>query len=86
MNPNDGGRVAAWHWHPDSNRSPIHYAHFHTPFDTPNNSLHYPTGRVTIESVVRFAIEELGARPQTNSWERTLAVSEELHKNHRGWS
>lgn len=37
---------------------------------------HIPTGRVSIEAIVRLAITELGTTPQKRRWERILNQSE----------
>jgi hypothetical protein len=40
------------------------------------SKLHLPTGWVTIESVIRFAITDLRVRPLSDGWRETLAESE----------
>lgn len=39
--------------------------------------LHIPTGWVTLEEVIRFAIRELGCRPRSNNWDEILLESED---------
>lgn len=37
---------------------------------------HFPTGTVSVEAVLRFAIEELGVQPLQPDWRATLAETE----------
>jgi hypothetical protein len=39
--------------------------------------LHIPTGWVTVEEVIRFAIRELHCKPRSSNWDRLLLDSEE---------
>lgn len=41
------------------------------------NDLHIPTGWVTLEEVIRFAIRELGCKPKLNKWDEILLDSED---------
>lgn len=84
VNHNDE-RIAAWHWHPNAPRSPVKFTHLHVAKSSPFSTLHYPTNRVSIEEVVRFVIEEMGAAPATPSWEQTLRNSEDLHRQYQSW-
>lgn len=80
-----GKRLAAWHWHPENKRSHATFAHLHVAAGAPFSSLHYPTGRVTIEEVVRFAITELGIEPAHGNWEGPLQESEKRHRSYSSW-
>lgn len=70
--------LVAWHWHPPNRSRP----HMH--FDRPLG--HIPTGRVTFESVVRYAIEELEAIPARKDWDDVLLATESLHVRYRSWN
>lgn len=83
----DGDNLITFHWAPDTNDiAQKTYPHMHIGTsmlskETPIlpgrfNKAHIPTGRVSIESVVRFAIEELGVRPLKRDWQRALDRSE----------
>jgi len=85
-----------WHWHPKTSASrnvdPSIRPHVHTThleIDTGKQSkiarLHVPTGRVAIEQVVRYAIEELGVKALNDDWNKLITESEALHIRHRGW-
>jgi hypothetical protein len=70
-----GREIIAFHWHPGQSQQPD-FAHLH--IDTHRRppqiqrKHHIPTGRVSLESVIRFAIQELGVRPLRPDWERIL--------------
>lgn len=46
---------------------------------------HIPTGRVSIEAIVRLAITELGVPPQKRRWERILNQSESVFTEWKTW-
>lgn len=48
--------------------------------------LHLPTARVSFESVVRFAIEELGASPARQGWQDDLDDAERRFRAFRTWT
>ena len=43
----------------------------------PVEDFHLPTGYVIIEDIVRFCIEDLGARPRTDDWESLCKKGEQ---------
>jgi hypothetical protein len=47
---------------------------------------HYPTGRISLESVIRTCIAEYGVSAQRSDWEQTLALRESDFENYRSWS
>lgn len=58
-----------------------HHVQFHREYqgvrvDFSPNKLHIPTGVVTLESVLRFLIADLGVPPLTDRWETELQASE----------
>ncbi len=61
----NGAEVIACHWHP-TGHGQVPFAHLHLAGQadtvTIDRKRHVPTGRVSLEAVVRFAIEELGVR------------------------
>lgn len=71
--------VVSWHWHPPARSRP----HLHLS----DRSLgHIPTGRVTFEAVVRYAIEDLGVTAARTDWDDILLSTEALHVKYRSWS
>jgi len=72
----DGSMILAYHWHPVG-VSPVTWPHLHLagqvaaiPFD----KAHLPTGPVTLQDVLRFAIVDLGVEPLRPDWRDVLAA------------
>lgn len=79
----DEVELLAYHWTPEASASgQTTYPHLHIGaamlsatapvFPGTFHKKHLPTGRVAIESVVRFAIEELGVAPLRRNWRAIL--------------
>lgn len=69
----DGREVISFHWHPQGN-SPITYPHFHLGAGAQIGrrelqNCHIPTETMSLERVLRFAIEELGVEPLRDDWD-----------------
>lgn len=85
------GEVLAWHWHPSTSGNAGHEPHVHVgtrelgPESLLKKKMHIPTGRVSIEEVIRFCITELGGVPQRQDWLSVLADSEDLFNMFRTW-
>lgn len=67
---------------------PLIQPHLHvkpatTPIDL--SAAHVPTGRVAIEAVVRFLLEEMGVAPQRADWDAVLAANERAFIGKRSW-
>lgn len=79
----DGGQeLAAWHWHPRS--SPHPHLHVKQSFE----HAHLPTGRVSIESVLRLLLTDLGVRPisdHEHDYLQVLDRSESPFIDERTW-
>jgi hypothetical protein len=82
----DRRRVIAYHWHPVG-RSAVTWPHVHLPKGTPFDlaQAHAPTGRISIEAVLRFAIQDLGVEPLRRNWREAMAKSEQLFLRQRSW-
>ena len=81
----DGPSVLAFHYHPRS-RVVAPHAHVHQytePVDL--SKLHVPTGRASLESIVRLTIEEFGAPPQRDDWDAVLSAAEAGFHARRTW-
>jgi hypothetical protein len=46
---------------------------------------HYPSNRVSLESVIRTCISELGAAPLREDWDSILALNEGKFLPYRSW-
>lgn len=84
----EGSELIAFHWHPGREHQPD-FPHVHITGQAGMVSIqkqhHIPTGRVSLESVVRFAIEELGVRPLRPDWDRLLAAGQAAFDTRRTW-
>ena len=71
----DGPMLLAYHWHPVG-VSPIMSPHLHIGGSVRNVDLskrHLPTGHVTLQDVLRFAVVDLGVAPLRDDWQAVLA-------------
>lgn len=84
----DGREIVSYHY--DSRpQSKVKTPHLHVRgLDTPLplGKAHFPTGRISIEAVLRFAIEELDVRPQNSDWENVLRGTEQEFFQKRTWA
>jgi hypothetical protein len=82
----DERRILAYLWHPYG-RSPVTWPHLHIPktltFDL--SRAHPPTGRVSVESVLRFAIQDLGVRALRGNWRAAMEKGEQAFLARRTW-
>jgi len=79
----------SYHWHPNP-KVPGPHAHLgHTQLADHavlSQKAHYPTGRVSLESVVRACITEYGVTALNDDWDKALALREGDFLRHRTWS
>ncbi len=85
-----GGELIGWHWHPDSlgDLRLRGHPHLHVPAGSIDRRVHVPTGRVSIESVLRLLLIDLGipARPaHVADFARVLEECEAPFIQHRRW-
>jgi hypothetical protein len=85
------GRELVWsyHWHPQSTVTNPHAHLGHTqlaPDAVLSHKAHHPTGRVSLESVIRTCISEYGVEPLQEEWDKTLALREGDFEIQRTWS
>ncbi len=62
LDDGDGRELISWHWHPGQ-PSGNPYMHLHVAGATLGPRVHVPTGRVSIESIIRMLITDLGVPP-----------------------
>lgn len=78
----DAGReIVAYHWHPDG-MSNVTAPHLHLEAGAHVGRLdlaasHLPTGRVSLESIVRLAIEGFSVSPLRREWQSVLSRGDE---------
>lgn len=84
----NGKKIIAFHWHPGQRGQPD-FPHLHmrsrvssVVIDRKN---HIPTGRISLEAVVRFVIVELGVEPRRDDWARVLDEGEQRFTAASGW-
>ena len=85
----EASEVISFHWNPHGlgkvTTPHVHLGPAVVHPDALARDLHIPTGRVSLESVVRFPITELGVIPQLPDWEDMLLHNEELFNLWRTW-
>ena len=84
--PNE--RIIDWHYHKRQNNSFEAHLHIRDDAQITNHYLvdkHLPTGRVPIEDVIRFAIEETGITPRATNWKALLNQTETVFQKNRTW-
>jgi hypothetical protein len=82
-----GEEIIAFHWHPEA-RGRYSAPHLHAGTNFFSKKRHVPTGRITLEEVLRFGIEELDVQVRPDhkaTWDATLAETEKRHKDWRTW-
>ncbi len=84
-----GRELVAYHWHPGG-ASHVDSPHLHLGVATGIShaglrEAHLPTGRVSLESIVRLAIEAFGVRPLRADWRRVLDQGEAAFNRRRTW-
>jgi hypothetical protein len=84
-----GEAVVSWHWHPDSTVQEPHIHNGSTQLAADavlSRRHHIPTDRVSLESVVRFCLDDLGVEPLRDNWDEVLTLRESMFKLHRSWA
>ncbi len=77
--------LLSWHWHPSAG---VSYPHMHVSGEVPplTRRMHLPSGRVSIESVLRLLLAEWGVPPRRDDWSQVLGDAESGFLEHRRWS
>jgi hypothetical protein len=85
----DHQEIVCFHWEGAESANPN--PHIHIGFAATDESLpigpkhHIPSGRVAIEDVVRFAIEEVGVQPVKGTWHSIVESAKGLFAKHKNW-
>jgi hypothetical protein len=78
--------LIAWHWHPTSRLDThLHIGRRHPALGA-LGKFHVPSGRVSFEEVVLFAIGDLGVCPVRDDWQGVLHDSLSRFRTFRTWS
>lgn len=79
--------IIAWHWHPGgSPTSALPHIHVTGPPDGPVvRRGHVPSGRVTVEAVVRYALSDLACTADREDWEAVLDKCEGDFRTFATW-
>lgn len=83
LQDDDGNELIGWHWHPESK---ITYPHLHVPADPIHHKMHVPTGRVSIEAIIRLLINDFGVTPLRGDHSEILDEAEANFIRYRRWS
>lgn len=83
--------IAAFHWHPLITQvgEAVQWPHLHA-YGARDaltlHKLHLPTGRISLEAVIRFLIEDLDVVPLRDDWSAILDRHEQAFRQARSWS
>jgi hypothetical protein len=78
----DGSELLSWHWHP---RTGVTFPHVHVAADDLSRKTHVPSGRVSMEAVLRMLLGELQVPAQRADWSAVLDETEARFIKHRRW-
>jgi hypothetical protein len=86
----DARPIMRWDWHPDgqAGEDPVAWPHVHLrgytqPVDLSRG--HVPTGRVSLEAIVRYLIRDLRVQQRRPDWAAVLDRNEAAFIAHRSW-
>jgi hypothetical protein len=78
----DGSELLSWHWHPTTG---VTFPHVHVAAEDLSRKVHVPSGRVSVEAVLRMLIGELHVPPRREDWAEVLEETEARFIQHRRW-
>jgi hypothetical protein len=82
MSRADGSELLSWHWHPETGQQA---PHMHVARGPVPRKVHLPTSRVSIESVIRLLLADLGVKARRADWPAVLSASEDSFLKYRRW-
>lgn len=89
LSAEDGRTLVRYDWHPEGQvDDPVEWPHVHMRgYVVPVNlsRVHWPTGRVSLESLVRCAIRDLQVPPLREDWAALLDRHEQAFANYASW-
>ncbi len=79
--------LVAYHWHPNTKPSTPHL-HLGTASGVKKilGKAHFPTQRICLEEVLRFAMIELKVKPRKKDWQGVLEKTQMAYEKYRTWS
>ncbi len=87
-----GEDLVGFHYHPELNEDPVLYPHVHAYANKDERFLkinlhkkHIPSGRVPLEDVIHWMIDELEVVPARDDWETVLSEAREQFKSIQTW-
>ncbi len=86
--PRSNERIIDWHYHRRQNNSFEAHLHIRDDARATNHNLvnrHIPTGRVPLEDVVRFAVQEINIGPRDSNWQNILQETEASFRANGTW-
>lgn len=78
-----GSELVGWHWHPGTVGHP--HMHVEAAAGAIDRRVHLPTGRVSIESVLRLLLDDLGVPAIRVDYADVLNAAELSFIEHRRW-
>jgi hypothetical protein len=84
----DRGEVFAYQWNPHgAGKTPRPHVHFRCLGELRSDwaHIHFPTGRVALEDVVRTLIEEMSVEPRRSDWNDVLDETQQDFERWRTW-
>ena len=90
LEESDGREIVSFQWHPIGPGA-VSYPHLHLgdAADVGRAQLedaHFPTGRIALEHVLRFAIETFKLRPRRSDWRDVLFGTRRRFEQGRTWA
>lgn len=84
----EGRRVLGYHWHPSYPGGPP-FPHMHvgpgTGAENAFDKMHFPTGRIALEEVLRLLLVDFGVEHQRDDWASVLEESQAAYEEWRTW-
>jgi len=79
LDDRDRSEILAYHWHPET-RDSVDFPHMHLGYGTGMTRqelfhAHLPTGRITLEDMVRLTIVDFGVGTLRDDWREILAAN-----------
>lgn len=77
-----GHEVFSYHWQPDAPE--VKFPHLHVEHPAFKRA-HFPTGRISLEEVLRLLITDFGVQPLKSDWNRILTKTHQKFATYRTW-